>query len=101
MKKLLAFVVLLMLLVSCADSTVIENNQINSSTSTQQSEQSFGGAVEGGEYVANIVTKKYHTQFCSDVAKMNEENMHLTYDVAELVDKGYSPCEKCISRTAS
>ena len=98
-KRLIVAFVLLVMLVSCADVTVIEGTQEQSESSTQ-SGFSSAGTVEGGEYVANTSTKKYHTQFCSDVERMLEENMLLTFDIPSLVDKGYSPCEKCIARTA-
>lgn len=48
-------------------------------------------------YVVNKNTKKFHLPTCSSVNDMEEHNK-LMYEgaIQELVDQGYSPCQRCL-----
>lgn len=49
---------------------------------------------DGGSYVANANTGKFHYAYCSFVKRMNESNkIYLTYQQA--INQGYSPCKIC------
>ena len=46
-------------------------------------------------YIINTSTKKIHEPGCSEISKMNTDNMDFTDSPAALISSGYSWCQKC------
>lgn len=50
----------------------------------------------GGDYIANKNTKKFHYPTCNSVSKMKESNkLYFNGTRDELISKGYDPCGNC------
>ncbi len=47
-------------------------------------------------YILNKNTKKFHKPSCTSVSQMNESNkVELIATRVEMIEKGYSPCQRC------
>ena len=46
-------------------------------------------------YCANKSSKKFHSDGCSSIEKIKEENKYYTNKREKLINEGYIPCKSC------
>ncbi|MBR5817436.1 MAG: hypothetical protein IKY62_02205 [Clostridia bacterium] len=46
-------------------------------------------------YYANTSTKKFHLKSCGSASTISNQNLYICEDRQELIDGGYSPCNRC------
>ena len=92
---------------SAADEIVIKqptDNSVNGyrvSDSQNESEPNFTDTQSSPKentvtlYYANTNTKKFHLKSCGSASIISNENLYICEDRQELIDSGYSPCNRC------
>ncbi len=78
-----------------------ETSSASEPKETQESSASSGNTSnvteEKTEYILNTNNKKIHLPTCSSVSTMKDKNKETyTGTLSELIDKGYTPCSKCL-----
>ena len=46
-------------------------------------------------YYANTNSKKFHYKTCGSAGTISNQNLYITENREELIEDGYSPCQKC------